>query len=86
MIENIRSRFTDGIKPLYDYLGAFSEFKEVLQLNPDEFTRNLEMMDNPWEVEEIKAEIFKVRCMCVCALILMRVDRREGSAAAEESA
>lgn len=60
MIENIRDRFTAGIKPLYDYLESFREFKDVLQLNPDEFTRNIEMMENPWEVEQMQDEIFKV--------------------------
>jgi dynein heavy chain, axonemal len=30
MIENIRNHFTDGIKPLYKYLEAFREFKEIL--------------------------------------------------------
>ena len=30
MIERIREKFTNGIKPLYDYLNAFKEFKEVL--------------------------------------------------------
>lgn len=60
MIENIRDRFTAGIQPLYDYLESFREFKDVLQLNPDEFTRNIEMMENPWEVEQMQDEIFKV--------------------------
>ncbi len=34
-----------AIIPLGEYLKSFDEFKELLQLNPDEFVRELEMSE-----------------------------------------
>ena len=53
MLEFIKEKFIDGITPLNEYLEAFGEFKEILQLNPDEVVRNLEMLETPWEIEQI---------------------------------
>lgn len=33
---------------------------DLLRLDPDEYTRNIEMEDNPWEVEQIQAEIAEI--------------------------
>lgn len=46
-----------AIKPLYEYKKSWGEYLDLLKMDPDEFTRKIEMDDNPWEVEQIQAEI-----------------------------
>ena len=47
----------EAIKPLEEYKKSWEEHLELLKMDPDEFTRRIEMDDNPWEVEQIQGEI-----------------------------
>ena len=40
----------EAIKPLQEYKRSWGEYLELLKMDPDEFTRKIEMDDNPWEV------------------------------------
>ena len=53
MLVDIKLKLTEGIKPLEEYLVKFSEYKEVLKLNPDEYVHSMEMDENPPEIEKI---------------------------------
>lgn len=59
LIEHIRDELLRGISPLQDYLKIFEKFKPILQMNPDDEIRRIEMDDNPWEIDQLKEEIFK---------------------------
>ena len=37
-----------AIEPLYEYKKSWNEYNELLKMDPDEFTRKIEMDDNPW--------------------------------------
>ncbi|CAD8156782.1 unnamed protein product [Paramecium pentaurelia] len=63
LIEHIKDELIRGIKPLQDYLQIFEKFKPILQMNPDDEIRRIEMDDNPWEIDQIKEEIFKYNKM-----------------------
>ena len=56
----IKVKAEEAIEPLDRYLECFKEFKQVLELKPDEYTRTIEMEDPPREVDSIKEEIFRV--------------------------
>jgi dynein heavy chain len=51
LIEHIKSELIRGISPLDDYLKIFEKFKPILQMNPDDEIRRIEMDDTPWEIE-----------------------------------
>jgi dynein heavy chain len=61
MIEMLRSSLNSAIEPLDRYMKAFQMFKGVLQMNPDEEARIIEMDETPWEVEQLKDEILKMQ-------------------------
>lgn len=37
-----------AIAPLYEYKKSWDEYHDLLKMDPDEFTRKIEMDDNPW--------------------------------------
>ena len=49
-----------AIEPLYEYKKSWSEYSELLKMDPDEFTRKIEMDDNAWEVDQLQAEISEI--------------------------
>ena len=49
-----------AIAPLYEYKKSWSEYNDLLKMDPDEFTRKIEMDDNPWEVDQLQAEISEI--------------------------
>lgn len=50
----------EAIKPLQEYKRSWGEYLELLKMDPDEFTRKIEMDDNPWEVDQLQAEISEI--------------------------
>lgn len=60
LIEGLKNRLKEGIQPLEDYMNVFDKFKPILQMNPDEEQRRIEMDDQPWEVDQLKEEIYKM--------------------------
>jgi predicted transposase YbfD/YdcC len=50
----------NAIKPLYEYKKSWGEYLDLLKMDPDEFTRKIEMDDNAWEVDQIQAEISEI--------------------------
>lgn len=51
----------DGIEPLDRYMEIFNKFKTVLHMNPDDEARKIEMDEQPWEVEQLRDEIYKMQ-------------------------
>jgi dynein heavy chain, axonemal len=51
LIEDVREKITASLTPLHEYIKTFDKFKDVLKMNPDDFVRNIEMEENPWEIE-----------------------------------
>lgn len=51
LIEDVREKVTHSLDPLHEYIKTFDKFKDVLKMNPDDFVRNIEMEENPWEIE-----------------------------------
>ncbi len=49
-----------AIGPLYEYKKSWQEYLDLLKMDPDEFTRKIEMDDNAWEVDQIQAEISEI--------------------------
>jgi dynein heavy chain len=60
IIEEVREKLTEGIKPLFEYKKSWDEYLDLLKLDPDEFTRNIEMEENAWEVDQIQGEIAQI--------------------------
>lgn len=44
-----------AIQPLYEYKKSWQQYNDLLKMDPDEFTRKIEMDDNAWEVDQIQA-------------------------------
>lgn len=61
LLENLRAKLLEGIKPLEQYIEAFNEFRDVLRMDPDELIRAIEAEEPPWEVERIVEEIAAVQ-------------------------
>jgi dynein heavy chain len=60
IIEEVRNTLLVGIQPLAEYKKSWDEYLDLLKLDPDEFTRNIEMEENAWEVEQIQTEIAQI--------------------------
>lgn len=60
LYEQLKSKIEQAIEPLDRYLNKFKRFLKVLELKPEEYSRNIEMEDPPREVDSIKEEIIKV--------------------------
>lgn len=60
IIEEVREKLLVGIAPLAEYKKSWDEYLELVKLDPDEFTRNIEMEENAWEVDQIQAEIAQI--------------------------
>lgn len=61
LLDNLRSKLVEGIKPLDDYIVAFNEFRDVLRMDPDEVIRGIENEDPSWEVDRIVEEIATIK-------------------------
>lgn len=42
----LETKMSTAILPLYDYLERFQEFKEILEIRPDDYVREIEMEEN----------------------------------------
>jgi dynein heavy chain len=60
LIEEMKAHIQRGIAPLADYEKAWAPYLEVLKMDPDEYVKQIEMADTPWEVDQFQAEISKV--------------------------
>ena len=47
----------ESIKPLNEYLKVFDQFIPVLCMRPDDYAREIELEENPRDIELIKEEI-----------------------------
>ena len=50
----LEEKMSLAILPLYEYLEKFGEFKEIIAIKPDDYVRQLELEENPKEVDELK--------------------------------
>lgn len=50
----------EAVSPLQDYKKSWSEYLDLLRMDPDEFTRKIEMDDNAWELDQIQTEIHNI--------------------------
>lgn len=57
----LKQEVEDSIGPLNDYLRAFDQFIPVLQMRPDEYAREIELEENPRDIELIKDEILRTQ-------------------------
>lgn len=37
-----------AVEPLQEYKKSWGEYLDLLRMDPDEFTRKIQMDDNPW--------------------------------------
>lgn len=60
MYENLKDKFTQAIVPLDEYLKTYDVFLPILRNNADDFTRALEIREEPLEIEDISNMIIDV--------------------------
>lgn len=60
LIEDMKANVQRGIAPLAEYEKVWSPYIEVLKMDPDEYVRQIEMADTPWEVDQYQNEITKI--------------------------
>ena len=53
----MKGEVEDSIKPLNEYLRVFDQYLPVLQMRPDDYAREIELEENPRDIELIKEEI-----------------------------
>ena len=42
MAENLTNKLEESVKPLDEYIKTYNEYKKVLNINADEYVRNIE--------------------------------------------
>ena len=60
LIQEVENIMKGAINPLYEYKKSWNEYSELLKMDPDEFTRKIQMDDNTWEVDQLQAEISQI--------------------------
>jgi dynein heavy chain len=61
LVNSLRGDVEAAIEPLNQYLRVFDQFIPVLQLRPDEYVLEIELEDNPRDIEVIKDEIMRTK-------------------------
>ena len=64
LYEKLKELMEKAVEPLYDYLEVYKPYKEILDINPDNYVRELEMQeqenpDQPLTEEALREEINK---------------------------
>ena len=56
----VRTLMKRAVAPLNTYLESFEPFKHILQLNPDNYVKQIENEENPRPVEQLRDEILQI--------------------------